>query len=225
MRHVLFLLAFALLLLIGPVSAQTATLSAPNTGAAPAIVAPITIPATDYTLLVGVIAAQAVGLITLVINTVVKRQQNRHDQPYTDTQTQLTFQSQAMDIFRESNALHQEDAKTIAAQAGTITTLTTANSGLLARIDGLPQRIAEQVASSLVKDTTIKSLRDALLTAGVHLEDQPVAPKEPSLTPLIPPSLLQDLAHEKAAMDEITGIEVDPLKVEITNLPKLPDSH
>ena len=92
---------------------------------------------------------------------------------------------------------------TIAAQAQTIV-------GLIVKVDGMPQQIAELVAQQLVKNGYILAQREALTAAGVALDAQPVEPAEIPLTPLQPKNLLDILAKEKADAVPVVGADGQP---------------
>lgn len=133
----------------------------------------------------------------------------RRAEPAADAKDTVTLQLDVIQAFREANTLHIEDTKTQREQAATITALSNANTDLIKKIDGLPQMVGEQAAQLLVKEGFAELLKTALEEAGVARIDQPQeAPKLP-LTQLTPPTLLEDLAGEKAKDLEEAGGVID----------------
>lgn len=89
--------------------------------------------------------------------------------------------------------------KTIASQTSIIEDQARTINRLTLELDGLPKRVAEQMANNLLLTEVTSNLRAQLVEAGVSLEDQPAAAIVSPFSPLTPAAeeLVDDVLDEQ----------------------------
>lgn len=168
----------------------------------------------DATLLAVLLANVPLAITAVVAAIVALRNSKRLKEmvPRKNTKSDIEWQQEVIAAFASQNSLtaqlseaNSKQALALAAagsasaqQAATIAEQNSTIRSLIAKLDGMPVMIAEQTAIILLKTQYGEEMKKVLLAQGVHLEDQPVEKPSLPLTPLVPPTLLNDLVRERA---------------------------
>ena len=140
-----------------------------------------------------------------ILTTIFQELRFRQNQPRANAAADVSLQGAIIQALAAQNLntanaqrVNSDLALSNSKQAETIASQNVTIRDLVTKIDGLPTRIAEQTAQLLVQEGYILAQRKALVEAGVPINDQPVEQLKITLTELTPPTLLDDLAREKA---------------------------
>lgn len=161
-----------------------------------------------WTAILGVVGVVLGALIGGVFTLMLQRRK----QPIEDASALTVVTKQLFDMTAQFIALAKTHADAIlqqAAQNADQTRLSGVKDETIARLiadrDGLPVRVAELTARSLLDANYMALQQKRLEQAGVPIDEQPVRAVDEPLTPLSPPDLLAKLAAVTAQRDAATG--------------------